>query len=314
MHKRFPKGWWAEAQRRAERDAFDTRFRRQILGQLHSGRLTPGDRLPSIRETARQSGVDHRVVAKTYHKLAEAGLIEIRPSGGAFVLQPAGDALVPDEGTTDLLAQALFGAWERRISSSMLELLSRWTTAGLRCGCVESNDDHMVALTSELEEDFSLQAVPIRVPSPRGQDALAPERLEEVDLVVASMFHVEAARTAAEQTKKPMVVATFHPEFTREIDRRLRAGPITAVHVDPEYAARGREYFSVTAHHDRAQFVVVDQLQEHAVDLDAENVLITRAARRKLGFDDYHLIPEPPVLSPDTARDLSRAILEVSLR
>ena len=253
-------------------------------------------------------------MAKTYHSLADAGLIEIRRSGGALVLQTAKDALAPDEGPRDLLAQALFGAWERRISSSMLASLSRCTTAGLRCGCVESNDDHMVALTSELEADFSLHPVPVRVSAPRGKDTLAPERIEDVDLVVASMFHVEAARAAAEKANKPMVVATFHPEFTREVDRRLRERPLTAVHVDPEYAARGREYFSVTTHRDHARFVRVDQLQEHAVDLDAEDVMITRAARRQLGLDDYHLIPEPSVLSPDTARDLSRAILEVSLR
>lgn len=57
-------------------------------------------------------------------------------------------------------------------------------------------------------------------------------------------------------------MATFHPEFTSEIDRRLRERPITAVHVDPEYAVRGRQYFSVTTHRVGARFVPVDQLRD----------------------------------------------------
>lgn len=104
----------------------------------------------------------------------------------------AGGASVLGEGPAELLAQTFFEAWERQISrSSLLDLLSRCTTARLRFGCVASNDDHMVALTSELETDFSLQPVLLRVPSLPGQDALAPERLEEVDLVVTSVFHVD---------------------------------------------------------------------------------------------------------------------------
>lgn len=306
-------GWWRKAERKASQAAFGGELRRQIVGLLHSGRLGPGDRLPSIRELAEQSGLDHRVVADAYRELADAGLVEVRPARGVFVARNGSEAASGEE-RADWLAQLLMTAWERRISrSSVLDLVHRCSALRLRCGCVESNEDHMVALTSELETDFSLEPVPLRLQAQTGPNTLPPELLEGVDLVVASMFHAEAARAAGAEANKPVVIVNFNPEFTQRVDRRLRAHPVTTVHVDPAYAIRGREYLSVTLHRDRVRFIDIDELQNHPLDFDAPEVMVTRAARRRLGLEDYHLIPGCSVISPDAARDLCCAIAQLSL-
>ena len=313
MAKELPESWWKRAERKANEDAFGDRLRRRIVGMLHSGRLHFGDRLPSIRTLGEQYGVNHRVIADAYRALEDVGLVEIRPKVGVFVAANGKGAASGEEQTV-WLTQILFDAWERGMArSSILDLVHRGAERRLRCGCIESNEDHMVALTSELESDFSLHAVPLFVAACE-HSTLSPERLDNVDLVVTSMFHIDAARVAAAEANKPMVVATFNPEFTREIDRRLSEHPITTVYVDPEYAIRGREYLAVTPHWELVRFVELDQLQDRPVDLHAGDVMVTRAARRQLGLEEYHLIPDLKVISPEAAQTLCGVIAEISLR
>lgn len=314
MLKQFPDRWFRNAEKKATRDSFGERLRRQIVGLLHSGRLRPGDRLPSIRELAGQSGVDHRVVSRAYRALAEEDLVEIRPTAGVFV-SAGGATEAAREQPADWLAELLLGAWERQVSrSSVLELVRQCSSRGLQCGCIESNEDHMVALTGELETDFSLEPVPLLLDPGRGAESIAADQLHSVDLIVTSVFHVDTARRMGAEIDKPVVVATFHPEFTREVDRRLRERPVTTVHVDEEYAARGREYLAVTTHRDRVRFVGIDELEGKEIDLEAPDVMVTRAARRRLGLPDFHLIAEQRVISPEAARNLCCTITELSLR
>lgn len=49
------------------------------------GRLTPGTRLPAVRELAEGAGVAMMTAVSVYAKLKDAGLIETRPKAGTFV-------------------------------------------------------------------------------------------------------------------------------------------------------------------------------------------------------------------------------------
>ncbi|MFT3805227.1 MAG: PLP-dependent aminotransferase family protein [Burkholderiaceae bacterium] len=64
--------------------------RYEILAQdvaqsIVSGRLRPGDRLPSVRETSRARGVSPSTVFEAFYLLEARGLIEARPRSGYFV-------------------------------------------------------------------------------------------------------------------------------------------------------------------------------------------------------------------------------------
>ncbi len=58
----------------------------QIRYQIASGRLKPGDRLPSIRQLARRLTTNQNTILKVYDQLAGDGLIERRRGDGCFVL------------------------------------------------------------------------------------------------------------------------------------------------------------------------------------------------------------------------------------
>lgn len=57
----------------------------QLLAQIGSGGLRPGDRLPSVRELARQTGRSITTVLRAYEHLEALGAIGSRPRSGYFV-------------------------------------------------------------------------------------------------------------------------------------------------------------------------------------------------------------------------------------
>lgn len=66
---------------------------RQIVQQIGSlcaaGSLAPGDRLPSVRELARDLGVNQNTILRVYERLSSEGLLEMRHGQGTFVADNA---------------------------------------------------------------------------------------------------------------------------------------------------------------------------------------------------------------------------------
>ncbi len=65
---------------------------RQVREALRLGWLTPGDRLPTVREVVSTSGVNPNTVLKAYRELEFAGLVEARQGAGTFVKAALGTA------------------------------------------------------------------------------------------------------------------------------------------------------------------------------------------------------------------------------
>ncbi len=66
---------------------------RQIAGQIAmlcaSGKLRAGDRLPSVRELARELAVNQNTILRVYERLVSDGLLEMRYGQGTFVAKDA---------------------------------------------------------------------------------------------------------------------------------------------------------------------------------------------------------------------------------
>jgi len=62
---------------------------RQIVDQVRarcaSGALKAGDRLPSVRELAREIAVNQNTILRAYERLTAEGLLELRHGEGTFV-------------------------------------------------------------------------------------------------------------------------------------------------------------------------------------------------------------------------------------
>ncbi len=60
---------------------------RELESAIASGRLKPGHKLPSVRETMQQYGISLATVVSAYRSLEERGLTEARPKSGYFVVE-----------------------------------------------------------------------------------------------------------------------------------------------------------------------------------------------------------------------------------
>jgi GntR family transcriptional regulator len=67
----------------------------QVKYKVASGELIPGQRLPSIRELAKQLKINPRTVVKAYEELRSAGLAVMRQGQGVFITD--NQATLPNE-------------------------------------------------------------------------------------------------------------------------------------------------------------------------------------------------------------------------
>lgn len=92
----------------------------QVKLAVASGRLKPGDRLPSIRDVAVDVRVNRNTVARVYAELESEGVVYTRPGQGAFVSDRGSrvDEAVRREEIErrldDVFAQARLFGFERR--------------------------------------------------------------------------------------------------------------------------------------------------------------------------------------------------------
>src|SRR5688572_3331917 len=61
----------------------------QITDMIDVGQLRSGERLPSVRQAARQHGVSKNTMAEAYGRLVASGLVEGRVGAGYFVTRAA---------------------------------------------------------------------------------------------------------------------------------------------------------------------------------------------------------------------------------
>lgn len=294
-------------------------LRSRLIAALHIGKIGPGSRLMSIREVAQQYDVDHRVVARAYERLAGEGLVEIRGRSGVFIpdFGSAGEGLI---GVRQKWAAAVLAdAREQMITFAELhQLMRRVTLHGLRCLCLESTTDHLVACASELASDFGFEVTPIRFTGLANGEPLAEERegirsrFESADVIATTTFHAGAFRRWAEDAGKPFVSIIVNSAIRDEIARCMAEGLLRVVIADPVTLIRVKSYMGP----DVAPNLRVMLASDYAAHLPNDEVrtLFTKAARRQLGLAEFHLLSQDvPFIAPVSAREISLVIAERSL-
>lgn len=294
------------------------------MSDLHMGRLGPGDRLPSIRQVARERGADHRAVARAYRELAEEGLVEIQGRSGVRVTGAAGSVGGGggDAGErTRWLAGVIAESWSRRVTTGDLGRLLEACAGGarLRCACVESNRDQMLAYCAEIGQHSGMTMVPCYVaadPSRAGEAARLREELRAADVVVTTQYHAAVAREALERGGPPLVVLRINPDLAEAVRARLRGPGITVVAATAEFGERLRlMYADSIPSRDRLRVVLAgDEAAVRRLDPE-EPVLLTRAARELLPelSSPKLVFPHSPTIARDSVRELTEIIVGLSV-
>ncbi|MGW1092209.1 GntR family transcriptional regulator [Streptomyces sp. NPDC002596] len=70
----------------------------QVRHALRLGLLEEGDRLPTVKDVARQMAVNPNTVLKAYRELEHDGLVAARPGVGTFVTRTLADGTLAAQG------------------------------------------------------------------------------------------------------------------------------------------------------------------------------------------------------------------------
>jgi len=287
------------------------RLRAGIAAGLHAGYLRGGDRLPSIRDAAAETGIDHRVLALAYRRLAAAGLVEVRSRKGVRVApqRAPADSGLPE--TAEWLAGVLEQGAALQVRVPQLpELVRRWTAGvELRCACVDDTADGRAALCHAVSHQWGIRAFPVDPrPDAEGRRELA-EALRGAGLVATTHYHAPELAPQCDAARRPMLLAALSPEAVQAMEERLARGPLTAVVVDAAYgerlrALRGGEKLAIVCAGDVA-----------AVEaLDPETpVLATLAAQRQVTRKLRLLVPATNLVAPVAPRALARLLVRANV-
>ena len=290
-------------------------LKRRIVADLHLGRLKPGGRLPSLRMIARELNVSIRAAARAYANLEREGLVTVRGRSGIYLVAPFA-VEIPLEEPLDWYADMLRDAWSRRIGLTQLNnTLHELVQHPLRAACVESTEDHMVAFCAELDEDFAIETTAVKLIEGGaivdGTVVSLYDALAGVDFVVTTAFHAADIYEVADKLKKPVVVVSVNDALLSTFESQLQAGAVTIIADDPAFVQRFRTYLL-------ERFRKGGDLRVHALsEINSDNtlgagstLLYTRAARKRLNEQEYHLVP-PPIsfLSDGAARKVLQCML-----
>ena len=291
----------------SSRSVLIEQLREQIVGAMHVGQLHAGDRLPSIREVAARLHRNPRTVKAAYDALEKEHLVEVRGRSGVFV---ARQEVLAGEMPAEIgrwLTIVLTEAWQRRITvSSLPQLLERIASTRMVCAFIDDVEDTVVAIRYELESEWGMD---VRI--------VAPDAIHEahgVDFLAATSFRAQVAHEAAEQLGLPFVVITSHAALQQAIRGKLESGGLTVVAVDPGFGERIRVAYVNESNRDNFRVVLASDAEAVAkLDLDRP-VLLTRAARQRLGSVSLPMIyPHSPTISLETARVLAALLIRRSL-
>jgi GntR family transcriptional regulator len=70
----------------------------QVRHALRLGLLKEGDRLPTVKDVAKQTAVNPNTVLKAYRELEHDGLVAARPGVGTFVTRTLADSTLAAQG------------------------------------------------------------------------------------------------------------------------------------------------------------------------------------------------------------------------
>lgn len=290
-------------------------LKQRIFSGLHLGTLKPGDRLPSVRDLARDLEADPRVILAACRELEQEGLVELRRRSGIYVGTPTADAGGSSSRKADWIVETLVESLSRGIPApSLPEHLRRCLeTRRLRAACIECNADQTAQLCEELHADYGLDTDPVDL-YPMLSEPTPPPEIRHADLLVTSQFHAHEVQPLALQLGKPIIVASLQTGLFAGLAELLSRETVYFLVSDPRFGEKLHRIFagSPGAANLRALVVGTDDLAE--VPPDAP-VYMTGSARTRLpqGSRLRRPLPQLRALSPDTARQLLSFIIRANM-
>jgi len=281
------------------------------MGDLASGAVEHGDRMPSVRELGERLEVDPRLVLDAYERLVEEGLVEIRPRSGVFVTGGRNPISKAPALPRRWILEMLVGAIERDIPFDRFgEHILRYAgVRRLRVGLIECNGDQLQSMRFELEIYFGLTVTAVEL------DKIAPvsraRRLRAVDFLISAAHDAEIARIAS-SLSKPYIITSVRPALTARLARLLARGPVYFLVIDPRFEIKMRRVVAPMAGSENLHVLVADR-DDLGVIPEAAPTYVMRGAWSRLSGKRHRgrFIAPLRIFAEPTCREILSQMLEL---
>jgi DNA-binding transcriptional regulator YhcF (GntR family) len=251
-----------EIDRHSDRPFFD-QVRDQFVNMLHFGVISPGSRLPTVRQLAEDGGINLKTAFKIYRALGQAGLVEIRPQSGVFVRSGRGKAEgVYRRSVVEFLNRVESEATRLNLTTRrLIHLLSLRNgkehgaaapadreasfarMAPVTCAVLECNREQTRTFALELERKLGVKAEPVEAfanTPPAGLDRV----LRQADFFATTDYHWEEGARLAQRYRKKILRLHLDPKFLKLILASARKGPFAMIVTDTTIQERFRQSFA----------------------------------------------------------------------
>jgi len=221
----------------------------QLATYVHLGLLTRGSRLPTVRDLAARTGLNHKTAFRIYRNLAREDLVEIRPQQGVFV-KFSGRAAQHSHISTrgNFLQRVLREAKQYNLSAVRLSRLlaaQAGARAGqpLRCAVLECNREQTQLFSSELTRKLGVDAFPVLTNS---STSMRERALRQADVFITTDFHWgEVTRWAARYHKEAFRIR-LNPAFHRLLIQGAAKGLYPMILTDISFESAFRQALATT--------------------------------------------------------------------
>lgn len=290
-------------------------LRQRVRSGLHLGLLAPAQRLPSIRETAEEFGVNPRVVLAAYERLEDEGLVAVRARSGVYVAPAEAFEEGARAADPDWLVDLLVAGLARGVTGPDFPELLRRSVETLRLNAVvpECNDDQLWSMTDELSRDYGLAATGLDLDS-YDAGAAIPGQLRRADVLVTTTGHAAQVRTIAERLGVPCIAVTMCSDLFAEVGRLLEREPVYFVVSDPRFAAKLHRSFASNPFAGRLRTLVEGRDPLDAIP-SGSPFYVTRLTRRRLSGTPLleRGLPEARVFEAESASEIMSFVVRANL-
>ncbi len=204
------------------RSPYPVQVVRQAAAQVFAGRLHPGDRLPSVRQLARELHISRTTAERIHEALCDSMLAEMRPRSGAFVAAPEAEQLLRVrsmlaiyEFLKQTAAQALRLGLDTDRLAQLLTSMGRLQVHGEIGVCfpLVATRDFYECVEQSLGDNFPARLVYI---PPTGLAGLGDRRVLGARFVLSSYYMRARAKRVAEALRCPLLYLRYNTSLLDE--------------------------------------------------------------------------------------------------
>lgn len=208
----------------------------QLVTALHMGKLSAGDRLPSVRQMALRNNINHKTAFSIYQRLQLEGYIALRRGSGAYV-SDVDHADLEQAYCLSLfkLIKSHFAEADRlRIAPRDLtrlahSYLNKSQLKSVKVVVIECNEEQIGVFAAEISNKLGVVVSPLLLNRLEAPDRATHRILSRADLFTTTHFHFKQVKPLLESYPKKLLQLRLNPNFVPSIVNAARQGTLVMI-------------------------------------------------------------------------------------